>query len=268
VLQFRALDVHGVAAERGQRRVQIDVLRQRDGREAWERAKQRGQRGADRVLGQVDQARPREELDDAGRQIRRHRMVFENSLFVHFDLLPQLVAYALQALAHGCRGGAGARGQAFGAPAAVVMPLAQPALVLGEVDERAGEVALLSLGPSALVDVEHRWPDLIVEWHPLRAGAAPAIERAGDHDAPQPAGKGLRALELVEPAERPEVSALDRVARVGLPAQHPPGHGIGHPLGGLDQSGKSRQLARPRRRENAGLRRQERFVVRLERHVL
>jgi hypothetical protein len=55
-------------------------------------------------------------------------MTSQIALLVHLDLLPQLVAEALQALPHRGRGQPRALRQPLGAPAAVVVQLAQTPL--------------------------------------------------------------------------------------------------------------------------------------------
>ena len=204
-----------------------------------------GQGVADRMLRQVGQLRARQQLDDHRRQVGAHRIRGQASLFGHVDLLSQLVAHALQALAHHGFGDPGVLRQAAEAPAAVVAAVAQPAL---------GGVSVSSAAPAAAAGRSVQLDS--------------ASSRTGTSGTSSTCSKVVRRLrrrfratvitmrrnqltkpaailEIAQPPERPQIRLLGGV--LGQPgiAQHAQRHGTGHRLRlGHDQP-ECRHIALP-----------------------
>jgi hypothetical protein len=89
-------------------------------------------------------------------------VAFEAALFIHLDFLSQPVTNALQSLAYGRRVDARTPCESFGRPAGVVVELAEPPLFGGQREQGAREHALLILGPTSFVGVEHRWTGEVI----------------------------------------------------------------------------------------------------------
>ena len=75
-------------------------------------------------------------------------VVSEQTSFLHFDLLSQFVAKALQSLTHGHGRGTGVPSEPLDAPATVIVKLAQAPLFLAQREQCAREPSLLGNGPT------------------------------------------------------------------------------------------------------------------------
>ena len=159
----------------------------------------------------------------------------DSALFSHFHLLAQLVANALQPLAH--RGVVHARRccQTRRAPAAVIPPIAQPPLfgvsVSSAVDRRCRCASVQLVSASSRTGTSGTSSKRRRQCRRARR----MFSADGDHDAPEPADERGRFLQVAEPAERPEIRLLHRILCGSPVLQHVDRDGIRHRLRGVDQ---------------------------------
>jgi hypothetical protein len=99
---------------------------------------------------------PGEQLDNLRREVRSDLGTSNSSLFYHFHLLAQLVANALQAFPHRRFVHPGVLREPGRAPVPVVPPVAQPALLTGQGQQRPRESLPLQVRPPRLRLIEHR----------------------------------------------------------------------------------------------------------------
>ena len=198
---------------------------------------------ADRVLREARQLWPGEQFQHLGREIRPNLVRTDGTLFLHFDLLAQSVADALQTFPHRRFIHAGVFRETGRAPAAVISPIAHLAILAGQRQQRASEPAALPLAPARLRLVQDRHFRHVVEPEQGHALGPSHVQGDGHDDPAEPARESSRLVQFREPPESPQVGLLRRILGHRRIAQRSPGDGVRHRLGASHQAAESLDVA-------------------------